>query len=318
MNPMAGPAEVARAADVLRSGGLVAFPTETVYGLGADARNPEALRQVYRLKGRPSSHPLIVHLASVDQLDDWSSQIPPVARALAERFWPGPLTLVLQRAASVPDEITGGQDSVALRVPAHPVARALLEAFGGGIAAPSANRYGRVSPTRSAHVRAEFGPDAPLILEGGDCQVGLESTIVACLDGRVVLLRPGAITVSQLREVAGTVEAPSGAEPRAPGDQASHYAPATPVRIVAAGAAAGGVAGEGLAVLARRPPPPGCTALAWRQLPETPAEYGRALYAALRELDQTGAEAILVEAVPAGEDWAAVADRLARAAFSAA
>jgi L-threonylcarbamoyladenylate synthase len=318
MTAMAGAAEIARAVEVLRAGGLVAFPTETVYGLGADARNPDALRAVYRLKGRPSSHPLIVHLASADQLGEWSSEVPPVASALAERFWPGPLTLVLNRAASVPDEVTGGQDTVALRVPAHPVARALLEAFGGGIAAPSANRYGRVSPTRSAHVLAEFGAEAPLVLEGGDCQVGLESTIVACLGGRVVLLRPGAITISQLREVTGTVDAPSGPTPRAPGDQASHYAPATPVRIVAAGAGSPDGAWEGLAVLARRPPPPGCKALAWRRLPDDAAAYGRELYAALRDLDQVGAGQILVEAVPSGEDWAAVADRLARAAFSVA
>jgi len=321
MSSMAGPAEIARAVEVLRSGGLVALPTETVYGLGADAGNVEALREVYRLKGRPSSHPLIVHLASAEQLGEWSSEVPPVARALAERFWPGPLTLVLRRATSVPDEVTGGQDTVALRVPAHPVAKALLEAFGGGIAAPSANRYGRVSPTRAAHVLAEFGAEAPLILEGGDCQVGLESTIVACLDGRVFLLRPGAITISQLREVAGTVDAPSGPTPRAPGDQASHYAPSTPVRIIVAGAVGEGVGKvscQGMAVLARRPPPAGCSALAWRELPEEPAGYGRELYAALRELDQVGAGQILVEAVPSGEAWAAVADRLSRAAFSVA
>lgn len=318
MTAMAGPAEIDQAVAVLRSGGLVAFPTETVYGLGADARNPDALRKVYRLKGRPSSHPLIVHLASADQLGEWSDEVPPVASALAGRFWPGPLTLVLRRARSVPDEVTGGQDTVALRVPAHPVARALLAAFGGGIAAPSANRYGRVSPTRSAHVLAEFGAEAPLVLEGGDCRVGLESTIVACLDDRVVLLRPGAITLGQLREVVGTVEAPSGPTPRAPGDQASHYAPATPVRIVAAGTEPTDGGWEGMAVLARRPPPIGCKALAWRRLPEDAADYGRELYAALRELDAVGADQILVEAVPSGEDWAAIVDRLSRAAFSAA
>ena len=321
MTAMAGAAEISKAVQVLRSGGLVAFPTETVYGLGADARNPQALLQVYRLKGRPTTHPLIVHIPSADQLDDWCSNPPPVARALAARFWPGPLTLVLRRAASVPDEVTGGQDTVALRVPAHPVARALLEAFGGGIAAPSANRYGRVSPTRSAHVREEFGPQAPLILEGGDCRVGLESTIVACVDGRVILLRPGAITLSQVRELAGAVEgARDGAVPRAPGAQASHYAPVTPLRMVAAGELGTEPAGtscEGLAVLARRPMPVGCGALAWRQLPEGPEDYGRELYAALRELDQAGARQILVEAIPVGEAWAAVADRLARAAFSA-
>ena len=170
--------DIAAAVAALRAGDLVAFPTETVYGLGADARNPEALRKIYALKGRPATHPLILHLRSADDLKDWVADVPASARALASRFWPGPLTLVLPRAPGVSDVLTGGQDTVAVRVPSHPVARGLLAAFGGGIAAPSANRYGRVSPTRAAHVREEFSEDL-LVLEGGDCEVGLESTIVS-------------------------------------------------------------------------------------------------------------------------------------------
>jgi len=187
--------EIDAAVTRLRAGELVAFPTETVYGLGADARNPVALRKVYALKGRPAKHPLILHLHSVDELASWATEVPPMALRLAARFWPGPLTLVLRRAAGVADELTGGQDTIAVRVPAHPVARALLAAFGSGIAAPSANRYGRVSPTRAAHVREEFPQDL-LVLEGGDCEVGLESTIVSLVGATPQLVRPGVISRS--------------------------------------------------------------------------------------------------------------------------
>ena len=306
-----------RAVDLLRAGRLVAFPTETVYGLGADAANPAAVARIFQAKGRPADHPLIVHLASAAQVDDWAGEFPAPARALAEAFWPGPLTLVLARAAGVPDAVTGGQDTVGLRVPSHPVAHELLRRFGGGVAAPSANRHGRVSPTRAEHVREELGDWVDLVLDGGDCEVGLESTIVGCREGEVTLLRPGRITRGDLEQVVGPVRLPSSRAPRVPGSLRSHYAPATPVQLLSAeaiGALGCSAGAERTAVLARRPKPPGAEVLAWRELPAEPAGYGRALYAALRELDALGAGRILVERVPAGDGWAAVADRPERAA----
>jgi L-threonylcarbamoyladenylate synthase len=311
-------AQIEAAARRLRAGELVAFPTETVYGLGADAANPAAVARIFAAKGRPASHPVIVHLASADQLGDWVQAVPESARRLAAAFWPGPLTLVLPRAARVPDAVTGGQDTVAVRVPAHPVARQLLEAFGGGIAAPSANRYGRVSPTRAEHVREEFGAAVGLVLDGGDCEVGLESTIVACLDGRPRLLRPGGITRAQLELVVGPLSTADEVAPRVPGSVKSHYAPATPVELVEpAGLEARlheSPARRQIAVLARRAPSVGPATRAWRVLPGDAAGFGHALYAALRELDRCGADRILVERVPDDAAWDAVRDRLERAA----
>ncbi|MFM8585453.1 MAG: L-threonylcarbamoyladenylate synthase [Gammaproteobacteria bacterium] len=299
--------DIAVAVAALRAGELVAFPTETVYGLGADARNPEALRKVYALKGRPSTHPLILHVLSADDLKDWVSDLPSAAQTLASRFWPGPLTLVLPRSARVSDALTGGQDTVAIRVPAHPVARALLAAFGGGIAAPSANRYGRISPTRAAHVREEFPTDL-LVLEGGDCEVGLESTIVSLVEAVPRLLRPGSISRADLESALGeSVQVGTGADtPRVPGSTAQHYAPQTPLELVPAGAlssaeTAAAARGERVATLACPPS-------------SDPATYGRALYAELRRLDKLGVSRILVESVPESPQWDAVRDRLSRAA----
>lgn len=315
-----GSPDIPAAVDVLRRGGLVAFPTETVYGLGADASNPAALARIFAAKGRPKTHPLIVHFSGLAAARDWAAEVPEAAARLAGAFWPGPLTLVLPRSARVPDAVTGGQASVALRVPAHPVARALLAAFGRGIAAPSANRYGRISPTRAADVREEIGGRVAMVLDGGDCAVGLESTIVACLDGRVTLLRPGSISRSQVADVVGRVDDPGADAPRVPGRERSHYAPGTPLSIVEEphlreAVEAALAAGGRVAVLARSAPITQA-GLTWRRMPAAAPAYGRALYAALRALDAAGADRILVEAVPAGEDWAAVADRLARAAVS--
>jgi len=311
-------AAIERAVALLEAGELVAFPTETVYGLGADAGNPAAVARIFAAKGRPATHPLIVHFSNFAAARAWAADVPDAARKLAEAFWPGPLTLVLPKAAQVPAAVTGGQPSVALRSPAHPVARALLAAFGRGIAAPSANRYGRISPTRAADVRAELGDRVAFVLDGGDCEVGLESTIVACLGGRVTLLRPGSITRSQVEDVVGHVDEAGPDAPRAPGSDRSHYAPGTPLATVPAdrlqdAAEAALARGERIAVLARTAPFVESERAAWRRMPESSAAYGRALYAALRALDATGADRILVEAVPPGEAWAAVADRLARA-----
>jgi L-threonylcarbamoyladenylate synthase len=313
--------EIDRAVAALRDGEVVAFPTETVYGLGADAQNPDAVRKVFELKGRPATHPLIVHVDHPRMLERWALSVPPAAEALAARFWPGPLTLVLRRAPAVDLAITGGQDTVAVRVPGHPVAQQLLRAFGSGIAAPSANRYGRVSPTRAEHVREEFGDAVPVVLDGGDCKIGLESTIVSCVDAVPRVLRPGGITITQLRQVVPDIVegTPPAAAPRVPGSDAKHYAPATPLSIVATGQLEEVVAQltadhEKVAVLAMRPPRLANKFMTWINAGRRADVYARELYVNLRTLDKSGAREILVEEVPAGEQWDAVRDRLRRAA----
>ena len=316
--------ELDTAVQALRSGDVVAFPTETVYGLGANAQHAAALQKIYALKGRPTSHPLIVHLDSARFLHRWARAVPVAAARLAERFWPGPLTLVLPRADNVLDLVTGGQDTVAVRVPSHPMAQQLLTAFGGGIAAPSANRYGRVSPTRAEHVREEFGAAVPVVLDGGECKLGLESTIVACIHGEVRLLRPGQITLTQLRDEVGEVASGPGAEaPRVPGSAPAHYAPATPLRLVAAGqverlAAELARGGARIGVLAQRPPLGTFRNVTWINAGTRLESFAHDLYAHLRTLDKAGAACLLVQEVPADESWDAVRDRLNRAAASTA
>jgi len=311
---------------VLRAGGTVAFPTETVYGLGADATNPEAVKKIFAIKRRPTDHPLIVHLADVAQLPLFARDIPETAWRLAARFWPGPLTLILRRHARVPDVVTGGQDSIGLRVPAHPLALALLKAFGGGIAAPSANRFGRVSPTTVQHVRAELGAEVDMVLDGGPCRVGIESTIVSLLGETPVLLRPGAITAMQLKRALGTpVGLPGGASgiPRVPGTHAAHYAPRTPLVLLPAAELwpeleRRAAAGERLAVMPFSPPPsPPPASVAVFPMPPHPEDYARLLYATLHEVDASGAGRLLVETPPEDESWRAVMDRLRRATASA-
>ena len=315
-SPLAPP-QLAEAVEALRRGDLVGMPTETVYGLAADAAKPDAVRRIFALKGRPADHPLIVHLGEAAQIDAWAREIPPAARMLAQRFWPGPLTLILKRARGVSDAVTGGQDTVGLRVPAHPVALALLKAFGGGLAAPSANRFGRVSPTTAQHVREEFGEALPLVLDGGPCQVGIESTIVDLSSGAPRVLRPGRIGLDQLEGALG-MKLQAGAttaSPRVSGSLASHYAPRTPAELVAGEALAARHAalareGETVRVIALGHLPADAEGL---ELPSQPAEYARHLYAALRAMDAEGADRILVQAPPEDEAWAAVRDRLVRA-----
>ncbi|MGH8232231.1 MAG: L-threonylcarbamoyladenylate synthase [Steroidobacteraceae bacterium] len=315
----ASPAELAAAVQALRDGELVAFPTETVYGLGAHAAYPAALRRIFDLKGRPTSHPLIVHIDSPRYLTRWAREVPEAAQKLAQRFWPGPLTLVLPRAENVHRLVTGGQDTVAVRVPAHPMAQQLLTAFGGGIAAPSANRYGHVSPTRAEHVREEFGTDVRVVLDGGDCKLGLESTIVACLDGKVQLLRPGGITLSQLEQAVGAVQTEAAADaPRVPGSTDAHYAPATPLSVVPSGeledmVAALTEAGVRIGVLAQHPPVRTYALTTWINGGLRHESYAHDLYANLRKLDKAGCARILVQQVPADERWDAAYDRLHRA-----
>jgi L-threonylcarbamoyladenylate synthase len=318
--------EIERAAAVLRAGGLVAFPTETVYGLGADASNPAAVAKIFAAKGRPQDHPLIVHLGSIELLPLWAAEIPAAAHQLAAAFWPGPLTLILKRATGVPDCVTGGQDTVGLRIPGHPVALELLQAFAGeeggrrfsGVAAPSANKFGRISPTTAGHVRAELGVAVETVLDGGECAVGIESTIVDLSRGRAVLLRPGQITPAQIAAVLGLeVELPDAAAPRVSGALDSHYAPRTPLDLVTAAelpARLEALRGKRLAVLARAAAPPGLKDVSWQTAPRAAAGYAHALYTSLRRLDDLGCEVILVEAPPSAPEWQGVNDRLKRAA----
>jgi L-threonylcarbamoyladenylate synthase len=305
---------VARAVEVLRRGGLVAFPTETVYGLGADASNAAAVAKIYRVKGRPATHPVIVHIADASRLDDWARDIPESARRLAARFWPGPLTLVLKRAAGVPDAVTGGQDTVGLRVPGHPLALELLRKFGGGVAAPSANRFGRISPTTADHVRSDLGDEVDFVLDGGPCEIGIESTIVDLSRASPALLRPGRIAASELAAVLGTAPRPRDAEaPRASGTLEVHYAPRRPMRLVDR-IELESAPTRGTVVLAFAEAPAGTRAALWLRAANDAARYARELYANLRRLDDAAGALILVERPPADPGWEAVLDRLERAA----
>ena len=312
--------DIEQAVAVLREGGLVAFPTETVYGLGADASNPLAVRKLFEAKGRPATHPVIVHLADAVQLANWAREIPPAAQRLAKKFWPGPLTLILRRVSNVSDLVTGGQETVAVRVPSNPVAQQLLARFGDGIAAPSANRHGRVSATTAEHVRREFGTAVDCVLDGGAAQVGIESAIVDLSRGSPALLRPGSISAAEIESVLGvSLVAHAGDAPRAPGTLAAHYAPQTPLMLTEGDLALELAAsllrqGKRVAVLAYSAHRSVLQGLEWIAAPRDAAGYAHELYASLRRLDELGCDAILVEKPPQTPAWAAINDRLARAA----
>jgi L-threonylcarbamoyladenylate synthase len=296
---------IVRAAELLRAGELVAFPTETIFAL----------------KGRPASHPVIVHLAGATELDSVAREIPASARTLAQAFWPGPLTLVLKRAHDVHDSVTGGQDTVGVRVPSHPAARALLAAFGGAIAAPSANKFGRVSPTTAPHVFADFGLELPLILDGGASSVGIESTIVDLSGEQPRCLRPGGVPLTAIEQVLGATLAEADASaPRAPGSHASHYAPRAQVKLARRVEMLNVLAshkGRRIAVLALEVTVPRLAPSLQRVMPVIPAQYAHDLYANLRALDAQRVDVILVEAPPQSPAWTAINDRLARAARQA-
>ena len=304
--------EIRKAAELLRAGGLVAFPTETVYGLGADASNAKAVARLYAVKGRPADHPVIVHFAGSDQAFAWAREVPDAARRLAARFWPGPLTLILRRSQLAQDFVTGGQDTVGLRVPSHPVARELLKEFKKGVAAPSANRFGLVSPTTAAHVREDLGDDVDLVLEGGSSEIGIESTIVDLSGVGAALLRPGGISREEVEKIVRLREREE-ASPRHSGGLERHYAPRTAARLVPTHALDKEIATRGarIAVLAFSRPDERVDY--WLRMPREPAAYAQRLYAALRELDAAACEAILVETPPEAPEWAAVHDRLRRA-----
>lgn len=319
---------VARAASHLRAGELVAFPTETVYGLGADARNADAVRRIFAVKQRPADHPLIVHVPDATHVPRWARDVPPGAKALADAFWPGPLTLILPRAAQVSDTVTGGQDSVGLRVPSHPVAQALLAAFaaigGEGIAAPSANRFGHVSPTTAAHVEADLEDEVAMILDGGASEVGIESTIVGFAHGAPLLLRPGGIGIDELTRVLRVRPRTADTDaPRASGTLASHYATRTQAFLVSADRLRTEIAqredrDERVAVLARALDAPPAFEGPWIRAAADAGPYAHDLYANLRKLDAAGTDAILIEAVPDAPEWLAVRDRLTRATHAGA
>lgn len=325
--------QITAAAALLDAGGVVAFPTETVYGLGADISHPDAVDRIFRIKGRPTSHPLIVHISSLQDLPYWSQDIPEAAWKLVTHFWPGPLTLILQRSHHIPLNVTGGQETVGLRIPDHPVALDLLQHGAGNrkraLAAPSANRFGHISPTTAAHVREELGEAADMILDGGNCTVGLESTIVSFHNQTVTLLRPGGIPLAALEAVLGTpvtLSAGISTTIRVSGSMASHYAPDTPLEVLSASSLqqrARYLASQGLrvAVMARssslltslQDTVTSCLAM-----PETVPAYGSRLYATLRQLDRQGFDCILAESPPTGTDWLAVTDRLQRASHGTA
>ena len=324
---------IAEAAEALEMGRLVAFPTETVYGLGADAENPAAVARIYQAKGRPSDHPVIVHLAPGADIHYWATDIPAMAEQLIAAFWPGPLTLILKRAAHIPDAVSGGQDTVGLRCPSHPVAQALLSSFKagkGGVAAPSANKFGHVSPTTAQHVEEEFPQEIAAggliasVLDGGQSEVGIESTILdlsRLSTHGPVLLRPGHITASQLEAVTGVMPAsPDATAPRASGTLDAHYAPQTPVAQIPASELLPLITrlkekNKQLAVMSSSQTLMTGQLLAHRQMPSEPVAYAHDLYAALRDLDHVHADVILVESVPQDKAWQGINDRLRRAAF---
>jgi L-threonylcarbamoyladenylate synthase len=308
--------DIAAAAEVLRAGGLVAFPTESVYGLGADASRDEAAAKIFAVKGRPRAHPLIVHIAG--DIGDWAREVPAAAHRLAAAAWPGPLTMILKRGPRVALATTGGADTVGLRVPAHPLALDLLRAFDGGVAAPSANRFGHVSPTTADHVVTDLGDDVDYVLDGGPCAVGVESTIVDLSRGAPVLLRPGGMAREAIEAILGPLAAADAAAPAAPGTLASHYAPRAEVIAVdpddvpaAVRAATGKVA-----VLAPRSAFGiwGSMEVLARPLPDDVAGMARELYAALRDLDAAGVDVVIAALPPAAGLGEAVGDRLRRAA----
>ena len=316
-------AAIARAAELLAAGELVAFPTETVYGLGARADRDEAVARIFALKGRPSGHPLIVHVADRAGADRFAASLPDVAERLIDAFWPGPLTVIVARRSGIADAAAARLPTIGLRCPAHPVAHALLVASDAagvpGIAAPSANRFGRVSATTAAHVAKEFG-DALVVLDGGAARLGIESAIVDCSSGRPVLLRPGVLTRARIEEAAGMpLGAADAASPKAPGTLAAHYAPRAKLRLMTTGTLQAALQVLGaeplkLAVYSRSIPSGTATGVVHRRMPSRPEQAAHELFSILRELDDEGVHLIWVEEPPPGPEWDGVRDRLSRAA----
>lgn len=321
------PQAIAQAARQIQAGELVGFPTETVYGLGADASNDAAVAKIFAAKGRPADHPLIVHVADTNKVEHYASSVPPFAERLMQAFWPGPLTVILPRRPDVASAAAGGQNSIGLRCPDHPVALAFLAACNTGVAGPSANRFGRVSPTTAQHVQGEFG-DALMVLDGGPCAVGIESCIVDCTRGQPVLLRPGVLTRAQLEAACGErvldkdeadQRLPGSATPRASGTLASHYAPNARVRLMDAKAIQTaldvlGTDAAHIAVYARAIVRVQSARVVYRRMPDDAGATAQQLFAVLRDFDAQGVKLIWVEALPDAVAWDGVRDRLMRAA----
>jgi L-threonylcarbamoyladenylate synthase len=297
-----------QAITILHQGGLVAMPTETVYGLAADAKNPEALTKIFQAKGRPADHPLIVHIGDISQLDQWAIDISPATFELAKQFWPGPLTLILKKASHVSGLITGGQNTIGLRIPNHPIALSLLKLFGSGVAAPSANRFGRISPTTADAVREELSDAVDLILDGGQCEVGVESTILDMSGDSPRILRPGMISAEQIEKVLHQhLSQQKNNSPRVSGSLESHYAPRTKVVLLNKhefpsflqnSAVMCFSSYEGFNIIT---------------MPSNPIDYAHDLYKVLRELDKKNLQQIIIEKVPESSEWDAIRDRLQRA-----
>ena len=292
--------DIETAVRVLRAGGLVAIPTETVYGLAADASNPDAVRRIFAVKGRPADHPLIVHLAAAEQLGDWAAAIPPTAAILADACWPGPLTLLVPRASHVLDVVTGGRPTLGVRVPAHALTLELLARFGGGLAAPSANRFGKVSPTTAGHVRADLGDNVDFVLDGGPCPIGVESTIVDCTVEPPQVLRPGGIPSEHIAALLNSTLDPADGPSRAPGMLESHYAPRCRLVLVTSPDDARRLAqGRSSAEILED---------------DDLARYARSLYSRLRDADDRGVETVIAVMPPAVGLGHAIRDRLTKAA----
>ncbi len=304
---MATKEEIRKAAEILRAGGLVVFPTETVYGLGANALDAAAVRKIYELKQRPATSPLIVHVNSTEQAKELAAEWPPEAERLAREYWPGPLTIVVPKKPMIPDVVSAGLQTVGLRVPRHVVARALLQEAGIPVAAPSANRFTQLSPTRAQHVRDAFGAETPFLLDGGPCEVGIESTVIAATGYGLEVLRPGMAFVEEATAVES--ESIEGKSHRAPGMHRKHYSPRTRVLLVSGGQLPPTGRGAYLYTQTR------AEAAELRQMPGTPEEYAAHLYGVLHELDRGGFDWIAVELPPDEKQWAAVRDRLTRAAY---
>lgn len=308
------------AANLLRAGELVAFPTETVYGLGGDASNLMAVAKIFAAKQRPANHPLIIHIGELNQLKDWASEIPDSAIKLAEKFWPGPLTIILHAAHHIPAILTGGQKTIGIRMPGHPVARKLLAAFGHAIAAPSANRFGHISPTCAEHVVEELDDTVELVLDGGPCSLGLESTIIDLTGTKARLLRPGPLTPSEISEVLGEkITTDKSDAPRVSGSLPVHYAPHTPMQIIATTEIEKKLSDlqkdhSRIVVMSRQPYATYFSHVTWQVMPSDPKSYGQQLYAQLRNVDRLGFDLIIIEEPPNEDAWLAIRDRLTRAA----
>ena len=317
VQPADEPGALSQAVELLSQGQLVALPTETVYGLAADARSPEATSRIFEAKGRPAGNPLIVHVDSVEMARDCVVAWPSAAAQLAEAFWPGPLSLVLPKAGMIPDIVTAGGITVAVRCPAHPVMRGVLAKCSFPLAAPSANRSSRVSPTRAEHVVDQLGGRIPLVLDGGACDIGIESTVVDLTGDTPTLLRPGSISLGQLQAILGAVES---ARPvtdtwpvKSPGQLERHYSPTAKLELSSVPAAALGQASEATHVIAREPAPPAWPGERWHRLPDDPENFARELYDTMHRCDRLGAEIIRVQLLPDTDEWAALRDRLTRA-----